>query len=148
MRLIEPKPRRPEPAAKPSLRGDRTPGRSRADVATGLRTCGKTCERHHRGPVCALSRSNGNRPPELCGDATLLDMPGAGRVLDVQPGHGTVVPVLMRVFEGERVIAAGTVKVRLNSSSTLLSAAGRAPRTSSPRTVLSRIAGSLRAPGI
>lgn len=48
------------------------------------------------------------------GDAALLDTPSAGRTLDIQPtGLGASVPVLVRIFEGERVVAAGTVKVRV-----------------------------------
>lgn len=47
-------------------------------------------------------------------DSSLLEQAGVGRTLDIQPtGLGAQVPVLVRVFEGERVIAAGTVKVRV-----------------------------------
>ncbi|MBS0187471.1 MAG: flagellar basal body P-ring formation protein FlgA [Planctomycetes bacterium] len=47
-------------------------------------------------------------------DAKLLDTPATGRVLDIQPtGLGAIVPVVLRVFEGEKVVAAGTVRVRI-----------------------------------
>ncbi|MGH7243992.1 MAG: flagellar basal body P-ring formation chaperone FlgA [Phycisphaerales bacterium] len=48
------------------------------------------------------------------GDNTLLDTPSSGRTLDIQPtGLGAIVPVLIRIFEGEKVVAAGTAKVRI-----------------------------------
>lgn len=47
-------------------------------------------------------------------DATLLDTVSLGRTLDIQPtGLGAMVPVMVRVFDGERVVAAGTAKVRV-----------------------------------
>ncbi|MBX3388945.1 MAG: flagellar basal body P-ring formation protein FlgA [Phycisphaeraceae bacterium] len=47
-------------------------------------------------------------------DNALLDTPSIGRTLDIQPtGLGAMVPVMIRVFEGERVVAAGTAKVRV-----------------------------------
>lgn len=47
-------------------------------------------------------------------DHALLDTPSAGRTLDIQPtGLGAQVPVLVRVFEADRVVAAGTVRVRV-----------------------------------
>lgn len=47
-------------------------------------------------------------------DNALLDTPSVGRTLDIQPtGLGSMVPVMVRVFEGERVVAAGTAKVRV-----------------------------------
>jgi flagella basal body P-ring formation protein FlgA len=47
------------------------------------------------------------------GDERLLGMDGSGCTLDIQPtGLGSQVPVLIRVFEGDRIAAAGTVRVR------------------------------------
>lgn len=47
-------------------------------------------------------------------DSALLDTPSVGRTLDIQPtGLGAMVPVMVRIFEGERVVAAGTAKVRV-----------------------------------
>jgi flagella basal body P-ring formation protein FlgA len=47
-------------------------------------------------------------------DQALLDTPSVGRTLDIQPtGLGAMVPVMVRVFEGEKVVAAGTAKVRV-----------------------------------
>ncbi|MBL8886199.1 MAG: flagellar basal body P-ring formation protein FlgA [Phycisphaerales bacterium] len=47
-------------------------------------------------------------------DSTLLSTPTPGRTLDIQPtGLGSMVPVMVRVFEADKVIAAGTAKVRV-----------------------------------
>lgn len=47
-------------------------------------------------------------------DAALLDTPTPGRTLDIQPtGLGAMVPVMVRVFEADRVVAAGTARVRV-----------------------------------
>lgn len=47
------------------------------------------------------------------GDERLLSMDGSGHTLDIQPtGLGSQVPVLIRVFDGDRIAAAGTVRVR------------------------------------
>lgn len=47
-------------------------------------------------------------------DETILSTPTGGRTLDLQPtGLGSSVPVLVRVLETDRVVAAGTVRVRV-----------------------------------
>lgn len=47
-------------------------------------------------------------------DSVLLNTQVAGRTLDIQPtGLGAMVPVMVRVFEADKVIAAGTAKVRV-----------------------------------
>lgn len=117
VRLIEPKQEAAEPAAKPVA-----PAATEHPVAPGptWRLASELAEENVRGTIAGRLVRFLKVEPETVrlnfaeSDATLLDMPGAGRVLDVQPtGLGTVVPVLVRVFEGERVIAAGTVKVRV-----------------------------------
>jgi len=56
-------------------------------------------------------------------DNTLLDTPSPGRTLDIQPtGLGAMVPVVVRVFEGEKVIAAGTAKVRVEQKLSVVGA--------------------------
>ncbi len=56
-------------------------------------------------------------------DAKLLDTPGTGRILDIQPtGLGALVPVMVRVFEGEKVIAAGTAKVQVEQKLNVVAA--------------------------
>ncbi|HEX8878312.1 MAG TPA: flagellar basal body P-ring formation chaperone FlgA [Phycisphaerales bacterium] len=48
------------------------------------------------------------------GDERLLSLSADGRTLDIQPaGLGAQVPVLVRVFEGDKIAAAGTVRVRV-----------------------------------
>jgi len=56
-------------------------------------------------------------------DQALLDTPSVGRTLDIQPtGLGAMVPVMVRVFEGEKVVAAGTAKVRVEQKLTVAGA--------------------------
>jgi len=56
-------------------------------------------------------------------DQALLDTPSVGRTLDIQPtGLGAIVPVMVRVFEGEKVVAAGTAKVRVEQKLTVAGA--------------------------
>lgn len=48
------------------------------------------------------------------GDEKLLAMTADGHTLDIQPtGLGGQVPVMVRVFEGDKIAAAGTVRVRI-----------------------------------
>lgn len=57
-------------------------------------------------------------------DSTLLNTPAAGRTLDIQPtGLGAMVPVVIRIFAGERVVAAGTARVRVEQRRSVVGAA-------------------------
>lgn len=48
------------------------------------------------------------------GDEKLLAMPADGHTLDIQPtGLGSQVPVMVRVFDGDKIAAAGTIRVRV-----------------------------------
>lgn len=68
--------------------------------------------------VLALARALSVSPTDLRveldpRDADLLAMPAAGRVIDAQPtGMGARIPVAVKVFESDRVIASGTVRTR------------------------------------
>lgn len=57
------------------------------------------------------------------GDDKLLNLDANGHTLDIQPtGLGTQVPVMIRVFEGERIAAAGTVRVRVEQRRPIVAA--------------------------
>ncbi|GJQ31048.1 MAG: hypothetical protein HBSAPP03_29320 [Phycisphaerae bacterium] len=62
-------------------------------------------------------------------DAALLDMPAAGRLVVIRPaGDGERMPLAVRVYEGERLAASGTVRVGVQVRRMVWRAVGVIPR--------------------
>lgn len=106
--------------AAPAATQPTAPAPTRAAAVVEWRTAADIRETSVRGAVAARLVSflkvdaKELRMNFAAGDEKLLSMSAEGHTIDIQPtGLGSQVPVLVRVFDGDRIAAAGTIRVRV-----------------------------------